>query len=143
MKLNKLKSDFEHHGIKMPNVHTHTFIDFKNLPKSKGVYCIFHNDLAIYAGKGGGKGGIWGRFNPYHHDKAYGIYETKKGTRNSTSHSAGWVYARENSSTWNPDEWAVEYILLDSAADRTLIESIMIKHLDPLCNDENFEDRSK
>ena len=139
MKLTKLKSYLDIFGIELPAINTQTFVNFKQLPKGKGLYSIWQDNLCIYVGQGGGGGGIRARFE-HHHNKAHAIYETKKGTRNGTSHGAGWVYARENL-TWVPDSWTVEYIMTDSAVDRTLIEGIMMKVLDPLCNDENFEDR--
>jgi hypothetical protein len=141
MKLAKLQSYLDTFGIELPSIHTHAFIDFKQLPKSKGLYSIWQGDTCVYVGQGGGGGGIRARFD-HHYNKAHAIYETKKGTRNGTSHGAGWVHARENLA-WTPDEWTIEYILTNSAVDRTLIEGIMMKVLNPLCNDETFEDRSK
>jgi hypothetical protein len=139
MKLTKLKPYLDMFGIDMPVINTEQFLNYKQLPKGRGLYSIWQGEVCIYVGQGGGGGGIRARFE-HHYNKAHAIYETKKGTRNGTSHGAGWVHARENL-TWTPDTWTVEYITTTSAVDRTLIEGIMMKVLDPLCNDENFEDR--
>lgn len=141
MKLRKLQSYLDTFAIELPEIHTKSFSEHRQLPKGKGLYSIWQDGLCIYVGQGGGGGGIRARFE-HHWNKAHAIYETKKGTRNGTSHGAGWVYARENL-RWHPDTWTVEYILVDRAVDRTLVEGIMMKVLDPLCNDENFEDRSR
>jgi hypothetical protein len=126
-------------GIEMPMIQHMPFTEFKRLPKRRGLYSIWQGTTCIYVGQGGGLGGIRDRFN-HHHNKAHAIFETSKGTRNGTQDGAGWRYHRENS-TWTPDTWQIEYIEVQGAVDRTLIEGIMMKVLDPLCNDENYADR--
>jgi hypothetical protein len=139
MKLELLATYLQAFGIEMPEIHVESFRDFKALPRSRGLYSIWQDDVCIYVGQGGGMQGIRGRFE-HHHNKAYAIFETSRGTRNGTQDGAGWRHHRENS-TWRPETWQIEYIFIDGAVDRTLVEGIMMKVLDPLCNDENHEDR--
>jgi hypothetical protein len=138
-KLDKISVYLRVFEIVMPEVHVAAFQDFKKLPKQRGLYSIWQGDQCVYVGQGGGMGGIRDRFN-HHYNKAHAIFETSKGTRNGTQDGAGWRYHRENS-LWTPDQWRVEYILMPKAVDRTLVEGIMMKILDPWCNDENYEDR--
>jgi len=139
MKLDKLQSDFKRCSI-TPVIHTHAFTDYKTLPKRRGLYSIWQGDKCIYVGQGGGNGGIRARFD-HHYNKAHAIYETAKGTRNGTSHGAGWVDARTNTE-WLPNTWSIEYLECTKAVHRTYLEGAMMLVLDPLCNDENFEDRA-
>ena len=132
MKLDKLQSDFVRCRID-PTILTCPFVDWKTLPKNKGLYSIWQGDVCIYVGQGGGKTGIRDRFH-HHHNKAHGIEQA------GTSHGKGWQANRINED-WNPTSWTVEYFLTPKAVNRTYLEGVMMLEFDPLCNDENFEDR--
>jgi hypothetical protein len=138
MKLDILQSDFERCGFN-PIIKTQTFSLFKSLPKVKGLYSIWQEDTCIYVGQGGGRGGIRARFD-HHHNKAYAIFETNKGTRNGTQDGAGWKEGRSND-WWTPEHWTVEYFECPRAVHRTYLEGVMMLVLNPFCNDESFEDR--
>lgn len=132
MKLQALHSDFARCGIE-PTIVVQPFTGWRNLPKAKGLYSIWQGDCCIYVGQGGGKTGIRDRFH-HHHNKAHGIEMA------GTSHGKGWV-ANRLREDWTPDNWQVEYFLTDSAVHRTYLEGAMMLIFDPLCNDENYEDR--
>lgn len=130
--LETLKSDFERCGL-TPAIHQCLFTDWKNIPKKNGLYSIWQDNLCIYVGQGGGKKGINGRFQT-HHNKAYAIESS------STTHPKGWVVSRLQPD-WKPLTWVVEYIFVERAVHRTYLEGVMMLEFDPLCNDENYEDR--
>ena len=132
MKLNTLTADFARCGI-YPAIVEHQFTGWKDLPKSKGLYSIWQGDTCIYVGQGGGKTGIRDRFH-HHHNKAHGIEQS------GTSHGKGWV-ANRLREDWTPEAWRVEYFLTPKAVHRTYLEGVMMLVFDPLCNDENYEDR--
>ncbi len=134
MKLAKLQPDFQRCGIS-PAIQTHSFNEFKSLPKSNGLYSIWQGDTCIYVGQGGGGSGIRARFE-HHHNKAYAIL------KEGTSHGKGWKATREEQ-WWDPVSWTIEYFECSKAVDRTYLEGAMMLIFDPLCNDENFEDRTK
>ena len=134
MKLQALHSDFARCGIE-PTIVVQPFTGWRNLPKAKGLYSIWQGDCCIYVGQGGGKTGIRDRFH-HHHNKAHGIEMA------GTSHGKGWV-ANRLREDWMPDNWQVEYFLTDSAVHRTYLEGAMMLIFDPLCNDENYEDRTQ
>lgn len=123
---------FQHCGVS-PDIKTCAFADWKFLPKQQGLYSIWQDNVCIYVGQGGGHTGIRGRF-PHHHNKAYAIQQS------GTSHGRAWVEARTGLA-WQPETWTVEYFLEPSAVRRTFLEGAMMLELDPLCNDENSEDR--
>ena len=133
MKLQALQWAFDRCGIQ-PNIVRHAFTGWKDLPKAHGVYSIWQGDICVYVGQAGGKEGFKGRFH-HHHNKAHGIQQP------GTSHGKGWVANRLNED-WAPDTWYVEFFLTQRAVHRTFIEGAMMLEFDPLCNDENFEDRS-
>jgi len=132
MKLLALQPDFKRCGIN-PTIVRHPFTGWKDLPKDKGLYSIWQEDLCIYVGQGGGKTGIRDRFH-HHHNKAHSIEMA------GTSHGKGWV-ANRLREDWTPETWTVEYFLTPKAVHRTYLEGAMMLEFDPLCNDENYEDR--
>lgn len=132
MKLDQLQPDFARCGIQ-PEIIRQPFTGWRDLPKSKGLYSIWQGDLCIYVGQGGGKTGIRDRFQ-HHYNKAHALEQS------GTSHSKGWV-ANRIREDWAPDTWHVEYFLADRAVHRTYLEGVMMLVFDPLCNDENYEDR--
>ena len=132
MKLDLLRQDFDRCGIQ-PEIRTEAFEGWKALPAIKGLYSIWHDDQCIYVGQGGGRTGIRDRFH-HHHNKAYGILQA------GTSHGKGWV-ANRILEGWAPQEWRIEYFACASAVHRTYLEGAMMLLFDPLCNDENYEDR--
>ena len=132
MKLTRLNWAFERCGIS-PEILTADFSNWESLPKKHGVYTIWQGDVCIYVGQAGGRQGFRGRFF-HHHNKAYAIEYS------STSHGAGWV-ANRSREDWQPATWRVEYFLTPRAVHRTFIEGAMMLEFDPLCNDENHEDR--
>lgn len=138
MKLDILNSDFQRCRF-TPVIKSLTFAAYKSLPKTKGLYSIWQDNVCVYVGQGGGRGGIRARFD-HHHNKAYAIFETSKGTRNGTQDGAGWKEGRNNS-WWNPKEWTIEYFECNKAVHRTYLEGTMMLVLNPFCNDESFEDR--
>ena len=131
-KLSALSQDLARCGID-PEIYSRPFAEWKELPKDRGLYSIWQDDICIYVGQGGGGTGIRHRFH-HHHNKAYGIQQS------GTSHGKGWVESRQTD-TWQPELWHVEYILVESAVHRTYLEVAMMLLFDPLCNDENYEDR--
>jgi hypothetical protein len=131
-KLSALHSDFERCGI-VPVIQVQAFTGWQNLPKSAGLYSIWQYDICVYVGQGGGKTGIRDRFH-HHHNKAHAIEQA------GTSHGKGWV-ANRLQEDWAPTVWQVEYFLCSSAVHRTYLEGAMMLMFDPLCNDENYEDR--
>ena len=138
MKLTKLEQDFQRCGIS-PDIYTLQFTDFKKLPKVRGLYSIWQGDRCVYVGQGGGLQGIRARFD-HHHNKAYALFETSKGTRNGTQDGAGWKEGRATD-WWKPETWTIEFFACKSAVHRTYLEGCMMLVLDPFCNDENYEDR--
>lgn len=132
MKLDSLNTDFARCGI-TPTIQTHAFTGWKDLPKSKGLYSIWQGNVCVYVGQGGGKTGIRDRFH-HHYNKAHGIQQS------GTSHGKGWVANRLNED-WAPNTWTVEYFCCEKATHRTYLEGAMMLIFDPLCNDENYEDR--
>jgi len=132
MKLDALYRDFQRCGID-PMIYTGSFASWQALPRDKGCYSIWQDDICIYVGQAGGQQGFKGRFL-HHWNKAYGIEYS------STSHGKGWVAGRLLES-WSPDSWVVEYFLTSSAVHRTYLEAAMMLEFDPMCNDETFEDR--
>lgn len=132
MKLKRIKWAFDSCNIN-PDIIVHQFIVWKSLPKSHGVYSIWQDDICIYVGQAGGIDGFRGRFR-HHYNKAHSIEQS------GTSHGKGWVANRINKN-WTPNTWTVEYFLTASAVHRTFIEGAMMLEFDPLCNDENYEDR--
>jgi hypothetical protein len=132
MKLTELALDFKRCGI-TPTILTQPFTGWKDLPKGKGLYSIWQDDVCIYVGQGGGKTGIRDRFH-HHHNKAHGIEQA------GTSHGKGWV-ANRVLEGWAPSTWIVEYFLTTKAVHRTYLEGAMMLEFDPLCNDETYEDR--
>ena len=132
MKLDSLNTDFARCGI-TPSIQTYAFTAWKDLPKSKGLYSIWQGKVCVYVGQGGGKTGIRDRFH-HHYNKAHGIQQS------GTSHGKGWVANRLNED-WAPDTWTVEYFCCEKATHRTYLEGAMMLIFDPLCNDENYEDR--
>lgn len=132
MNLDRLKSDFARCGID-PILLSCAFADWKSLPKDRGLYSIWQGNRCVYVGQGGGKTGIKDRFH-HHHNKAYGIEQA------GTSHGKGWQ-ANRITEDWTPTTWHVEYFLTPRAVHRTYLEGAMMLEFDPLCNDENYEDR--
>ncbi len=132
MKLSALNPDFARCRI-MPEIIAIEFVDWKKLPKQKGLYSIWQGDKCIYVGQGGGRTGIKERFG-HHWNKAYGILKA------GTSHGKGWRETR-TVDWWQPTSWRVEYFLCNSAVHRTYLEGAMMLIFDPCCNDESYEDR--
>lgn len=132
MKLQVLENDFRRCGIQ-PKIHEHRFDGWRSLPKIRGLYSIWQQDLCVYVGQGGGRTGIRDRFH-HHHNKAWAIEQA------GTSHGQGWKVNRLRDD-WAPESWIVEYFLCEKATHRTYLEGAMMLVFDPLCNDETFEDR--
>ena len=138
MNLNKLDSDFVRCGIS-PELYTLQFLDFKRLPRVKGLYAIWQDSICVYVGQGGGLQGIRARFT-HHNNKARAVFETDTGTGNGTQDCAGWSAGRDTD-WWQPDTWTIEFFRCDRAVHRTYLEGAMMLVFDPFCNDENFQDR--
>ena len=135
MKLLELRPLFDFFGEPMPEIRSLPFADFRQLPKWLGLYAIFQGDRCIYVGKGV----IPSRFL-HHHNKAYEIWETGKGTRNGTQDPLGWQDLR--SQEWfDPSQWTIEYFAEKGHVNRAAYEGAMMKLLKPWANDEAYADR--
>jgi len=111
------------------------FIDAKNLPKISGVYIIYDKSRTIYVGQGGGKKGIYDRFNPHHIKKASGKSNSK-----STNDTTGWNEGRAKA-WWDPDSWLIEYVEVKKHVIKTYLEGKLILDLNPYANTECYKDR--
>jgi hypothetical protein len=138
MKLDILQSDFARCAIN-PTIHSIPFSQWKTLPKTPGLYSIWQGDVSVYVGQAGGKSGIGSRFL-HHWNKAFGIFETQSGKRNSTQDGSGWRSGRSEA-WWDPSCWMVEYFECAKATHRTYLEGTMMLLLDPACNDECWRDK--
>ena len=137
MNLDKLKPLFEFFGEPMPEIQTLPFAEHRRLPKWMGLYAIFQEERCVYVGKGK----IPDRFK-HHHNKAYEIWETSKGTRNGTQDPLGWQELRQQE-WFDPSKWTVEYFLEDDHVNRAAYEGSMMKLLKPFANDEACADRKQ
>ena len=106
------------------------FTTWQQIPRSdKGVYIIFSPTEIIYVGKGK----IRAR-QPMHLEKALGRFKHAKDTE-------GWQWLRENREL-APDDWKLVVISNLGATARSAVEGSLIHILQPLANDEVFEDRN-
>lgn len=137
MRLHRIESDIDRCGLGV-SIQLLPFNQYKQLPRIKGLYSIWQGDRCIYVGQGGGNTGIRGRFD-HHHNKAYGLFETRTGKRNSTQDGQGWRNGRE-SDWWDPSTWEIEFFACPKAVHRTYLEGAMMLVLNPICNDESWED---
>lgn len=135
MNLQKLQPLFDFYNEVMPEVQSISFEDYMQMPKKMGLYAIFQDDICVYVGKGW----INSRFK-HHHNKAYEIWETSKGTRNGTQDPLGWKELRAQS-WFDPSRWTIEFFLEDGHGDRACWEGNMIKMFKPFANDECYMDR--
>lgn len=107
----------------------------KTIPsKHNGVYVISEGDHVVYVGKG------WVRNRQSKHwEKA--LLELKRGTNDTK----GWAWLRENYSVYNlnPENWTVRYIILHKETELTAMEGALIHLLQPLANDETFNDNAR
>ena len=137
MNLDKLEPLFKFFGEPVPEIQTLPFAEHRRLPKWMGLYAIFQEDRCVYVGKGK----IPDRFK-HHHNKAYEIWETAKGTRNGTQDPLGWQELRQQE-WFDPGKWTVEYFLEDGHVNRAAYEGSMMKLLKPFANDEAYADRKQ
>ena len=133
MRLNIIKDDLKRCKIE-PEICIEHFSNWKSFPKQKGCYSIWQGNVCIYVGKAGGKGGLPDRF--VHHD-AKAFDKNRSGTR----HTTGWIHYREKMKGWDPNRWEVEFVEVTKEVHRTYLEGVMLLLFDPLCNDENYNDR--
>lgn len=137
MRLEKLQPLFNLFGEPMPDIQTVAFADHCQVPKWMGLYAIFQGEQCIYVGKGR----IPDRFK-HHHNKAYELWETAKGTRNGTQDTLGWQELREQD-WFEPAAWTIEYFQEAGHVNRAAYEGAMIKLLAPFANDEAYADRKR
>lgn len=133
MTIAQIDSYLAQFGMIPTETYTCSFSQWSSIQRRAGIYTVWNDTVCMYAGQSGARGGIHSRF-PHHWRKATGTAGTG-GTRDT----AAWQAAR--STDWDPAQWRVEYRLVTSAVDRTLLEGIMIKILQPVCNDEVYIDR--
>ena len=106
------------------------FTTWQQIPSyDRGVYIIFSSTEIIYVGKGK----IRAR-QPMHLEKALGQFKHAKDTE-------GWQWLRENKEL-APDDWKLVVISNLGATARSAVEGSLIHILQPLANDEVFEDRN-
>ena len=135
MKLYGLKPMFDFFGDPLPEISSLSFAEYRKSPKCMGLYTIFQADRCVYVGKG---------YIPtrllHHHNKAYQLWETKRGKRNNTQDTAGWAELRVQS-WFDPTQWMIEYFPETSHVNHAAYEGAMIKLLNPFANDETYADR--
>ncbi|NDG31053.1 GIY-YIG nuclease family protein [bacterium] len=106
------------------------FVAAEYIPERyKGVYVISKNDLAIYVGKG-----VIKNRNRSHLEKMLA---------DATNVPEGWRILKEDSNFNNPEDWTLNYILLDKETQRTAVEGSLIYFLTPKANDETISDLLK
>jgi hypothetical protein len=129
-----IQSELAHFGI-TAEIITKQFKLYKGIPsKHNGVYIISEDDKVVYVGKG------WVRARQSKHwEKA--LAEFKHGTNDTK----GWQWLRENYSVYNltPENWTVRYIILHKETELTAMEGALIHRLQPLANDETFNDNAR
>jgi excinuclease UvrABC nuclease subunit len=123
LEMNKINADL----ISIP-YRTHTTID----PNYTGVYIITQDDLVIYVGKGE----ILNRQRK-HWDKAH-----RKTLVEAAKDPKGWQWLRENY-TIEPNNWQLHYIILYKQTELSAVEGALINLLQPLANNETFEDNKR
>lgn len=116
-------------GHARPTYSSMLFSDWKQIDtRDKGVYVIFDENTVIYVGKGK----IRSR-QPKHWQKALGEFKDARDT-------VGWRWLRENR-VISPNAWHILTISDLTATKRSAFEGVLIDKLQPLANDEVFEDR--
>lgn len=128
--LNSIDSIWKFFSLAHNEAAVFPFKNWAQIPRSdKGVYIIFSPTEIIYVGKGK----IRAR-QPMHLEKALGQFKHAKDT-------VGWNWLRENKEV-APDDWNLVVISNLGATERSAVEGSLIHILQPLANDEVFEDRS-
>ena len=61
----------------------------------------------------------------------------------ATNVPEGWRILKEDSNFNNPEDWTLNYILLDKETQRTAVEGSLIYFLTPKANDETISDLLK
>lgn len=107
---------------------SHTTIDRSYM----GVYIITQDDLIVYVGKGE----ILNRQRK-HWDKAH-----RKTLAEGAKDPKGWQWLRENY-TIDTDKWQLHYIILYRQDELSAVEGALILRLQPLANNETFEDNKR
>ena len=129
-----INSELSHFGI-TAEIITKQFKMYKGIPRNhNGVYVISEGEKIVYVGKGK----IMSRQGK-HWDKALGEFS------NSTSDTKGWKWLRENYSVYNlnPEKWTIQYIVLHKQTELSAMEGALIYRLQPLANDETFNDNAR
>jgi hypothetical protein len=129
-----INSELTHFGI-TAEIITKQFKMYKSIPsKHNGVYVVSEGDKVVYVGKGQ----IRAR-QTKHWQKA--LAEFKHGTNDTK----GWQWLRENYAVYNltPELWTVRYIILHKQTELTAMEGALIHRLQPLANDETFNDNAR
>jgi excinuclease UvrABC nuclease subunit len=129
-----INSELAHFGI-TAEIITKQFKLYNVIPsKHNGVYLVSEGDKVVYVGKGQ----IRARQSK-HWQKA--LAEFKHGTNDTK----GWQWLRENYSVYNltPELWTVQYIILHKQTELTAMEGALIHRLQPLANDETFNDNAR
>lgn len=107
-----------------------SFQDWSELARVvQGIYVIYSPDQIIYVGKGR----IRAR-QPMHWEKALGQFRHAKDT-------LGWGWLREHTEV-EPEQWRLHTIVCAQSTARSALEGTLIHLLQPLANDEVYEDRS-
>jgi excinuclease UvrABC nuclease subunit len=129
-----IKKELEHFGIQAEII-TKDFKMYKSIPsKHNGVYVVFQDTDVIYVGKG------WIRARQAKHwEKALADF------KHGTNDTKGWQWLRENYINYSltPEKWKVKYIILHKETELTAMEGALIHRLQPLANDETFNDNNR
>lgn len=106
------------------------FGSYTDIPGSaKGIYILVEGERVIYVGKGNIKARQVQHWNKAHNNI----------TRN-TKDTDGWRWLRENCEI-TPTTWMIYHMSLRKETEKTAVEGMLIHLLQPLANDETYNDR--
>lgn len=116
-------------GITIPAVEGCAFRDWRGIStRARGIYVIYGEDQVIYVGKGQ----IRSRQDK-HWQKALAEFRDARDT-------VGWQWLREHTAV-EPAQWRLQVITVAQSTARSALEGTLIHLLQPLANDEVYEDR--
>ena len=106
-----------------------SFQDWREISsRDRGIYVIYSSSAVIYVGKGR----IRSRQDK-HWQKALAEFRDARDT-------VGWQWLREHTAV-EPEQWRLQVITLPQSTARSALEGTLIHLLQPLANDEVYEDR--
>jgi hypothetical protein len=106
-----------------------SFQDWREIgSQDRGIYVIYSNSSVIYVGKG-----IIRSRQDKHWQKALAEFRDARDT-------VGWQWLREHTAV-EPAQWRLQVITVAQSTARSALEGTLIHLLQPLANDEVYEDR--